>query len=422
MKKRRAVLGREAKKELTFGQGVIWNSAGSLVYLGCNWLITVLVVVMSPDYTNSGHLAIAMAIGNIFSSILLYKMRPVQVSDVDDEFSSGNYVSFKIVCCALAVLFCFGYSYFTASSDAYLVIAVYLLFKTAESFVDVYHGIDQRANRFDYIGVSQLLRGILIIILFPLGFYFTGSLIVAVCLMAVSSFLVVLVYDVPRARKISPIKPEWDTERILKLFSICTPGFLASLIATSVVSIVRQMYGLEYGSELLGIYAAVATPSVVVQAVATYIYLPLLGPLSIAWKEGDTERIRSLVMKFFLGLITVCAVVMLIFILFGEWLLGFVYGGEIASYGYLLAPIVVCTGSTAAMFFLLDLLIVLRDFKGALLCNLVSLVLAVLFMNYFFEIQGMNGINLTITASYAVGIAASLFCVFLNLRKRSDGC
>ena len=53
---------------------VLWNSVGSLVYLGCTWLTTVLVVLLSDDYQASGSLAIAMAVGNVFSTIALFRV------------------------------------------------------------------------------------------------------------------------------------------------------------------------------------------------------------------------------------------------------------------------------------------------------------------------------------------------------------
>lgn len=48
-------------------------------------------------------------------------------------------------------------------SQAPIAMFAYLLFETGKSFCDVLYGVDQRAERMDYIGISQLLRSILVV-------------------------------------------------------------------------------------------------------------------------------------------------------------------------------------------------------------------------------------------------------------------
>lgn len=62
-------------KPLSLRQNTIYNAVGSLAYQGFQWLITVLVVLLSSDYANSGVLAYAMTVGNMFSSIAIYSTR-----------------------------------------------------------------------------------------------------------------------------------------------------------------------------------------------------------------------------------------------------------------------------------------------------------------------------------------------------------
>ena len=73
---------------LSTKKNALWNAAGCIFYLGCQWLTTVLVVVLSTDYNNSGALAFAMSVGSMFASISLYKMRTYQVSDISCEHSA----------------------------------------------------------------------------------------------------------------------------------------------------------------------------------------------------------------------------------------------------------------------------------------------------------------------------------------------
>ena len=76
-------------KALSLRQNIFWNTAGSAIYLGCQWLITILVVRLSASgFTNSGLLTLAMANTNIFYSIAIFNMRAYQVSDVLGKYKT----------------------------------------------------------------------------------------------------------------------------------------------------------------------------------------------------------------------------------------------------------------------------------------------------------------------------------------------
>ena len=46
-----------------------WYSAGSITYLACQWMLSVVVVRLSSGFDDAGVLALAMAIGNIFTPL-----------------------------------------------------------------------------------------------------------------------------------------------------------------------------------------------------------------------------------------------------------------------------------------------------------------------------------------------------------------
>ena len=100
-------LGRTIKtEELPVKTNILFNTIGSLTYQGCLWLMTVLVVALSGNYSNAGTLAYAMALGNIFFTIAIYAMRTYQVSDVEGRYSQSNYLAFRIITILLALVLC----------------------------------------------------------------------------------------------------------------------------------------------------------------------------------------------------------------------------------------------------------------------------------------------------------------------------
>ena len=91
-------------RELSDKQNILYNAAGSLIYLGCQWLLTVLVVRLSDGLEYAGNLALAMSIANIFVPFAQYRMRTIQVSDVSHSFSAGDYLGFRFLTVIAALI------------------------------------------------------------------------------------------------------------------------------------------------------------------------------------------------------------------------------------------------------------------------------------------------------------------------------
>lgn len=392
-------------KKLSVKQNLIWNTCGCLLYQACQWLTTIFVVTLSPSYENSGILAFAMATGNVFSALATYNMRTYQVSDVNDEYTPQNYIGFRIatVCGALGTFAV--YSLIVSPGIETLVcMFVYLLFKADESFVNVLYGIDQKASRMDYIGVSQGVRGILSICVFCGGLALSENLAVALGAMFVSCVLVTLFYDVPLSGKLQRIRSRLNRGVFFELLRKCAPIVAALVVYGLVATVARQYYGIAYGEEMLGIYAAVATPCVIVQVLANYLYSPFLVPLSVEWRKGAEGHFGSQLTKLLFALTGISLLCILAAFAAGPWFLKLVYGPSIADYAWMITPAVVAAALMAICYFLTDLFTLLRRFGPALGINLVAMVACVLLIAPLTHFLGMNGVNLTLIFSFAVAV------------------
>lgn len=392
----------ENAKGLSLQKNMAWNSIGSLIYLGCSWLTTVLVVTLSTDYADSGALAVAMAVGNLVASISLFKVRPVQVSVSDDSFSTGDFVGLRIATSLFALLFAFIYSFATVAPDNFGVVALYALFKVAESFVDVFHGVFQKHNRLDYAGKSQIIRGVLLLASFVIGLSLFRSLATSILLMALSSLMAILLYDRAIALSYGSISPCFNGSVLSSLIRKCFAGFVSSLLITMVVSIARQSYGVAFGNEELGHYAAVATPCVIIQALSSYIYAPLYGKIADADKSRNDASVGRLVAKVLSAIVLIAGFCLLASFILGDFALEIIYGSSIAPYVYLIYGALVSTAFAATISFLLDVLIILGKTKAILLFSLLPILLC--FGGISFLSADPNSISLLIAVSYLVSI------------------
>lgn len=393
---------------LSIKRNMLWNSLGSLIYLVCQWLVTVLVVRLSTGYDAAGMLALAMAISNIFAPIALYKIRSYQVSDVHKDVSAGEYVSFRFITIAVGAFIAIAYMVATCDPSTYLTIVLYLIFRAGDIFIDVLHGIDQQNFRMDYCGKSMAVRGILFLIAFSIVFLVTGDLNLAVFAMIIATYPVI-VYDVICARKFDVLMSAISFRKMKELALTCLPAVIGLVSCYAVTTVARQLLGNMSGEAALGIYASVCTPVLIIQAGASYIYAPLLGIFASHFDEGKLIDFNRLLRKVSFSIAIIFLVGAVGFFFFGNQFLEIVFGADIVPYAYLLFPALLCTGLTAYVAFLSDLLISVREMKGNLIGNVASLVVAVPFSVLSISLWNMNGVSYAIALSYAIASAIMLW-------------
>lgn len=402
-------------KPLDIKKNMLYNTIGSLTYQGCLWITTVLVVILSSGYSDSGILSFAMTIGNMFTAVGTYNMRTYQVSDIKGKYSQRNYVGFRLLTLIIGVILLGIYS-IVVSPDSLTLIAVfaYLLFKVDESFCDVLYGVDQRGERMDYIGISQFIRGVLVVLAFSLGLYLSQNIILAILAMYPAGLLVTIVYDIPHARRMDDIRPQLKKEQAKSLLTECLPIVLEILFLGMIVSVARQYYANAYGAERLGIYAAVATPAVLIQAAARFLYAPALVPLSEKWNDSPKESFLPFFRKTLLVMAGFIIVGVAVLAWAGPILLNLVYGQKVEGYTYLFTNVLISTSALAVLYYLTDVLVLCRDIKGSLISAFAALAMALSTMVPLEAIFDMQGINYVVIFSSVIGISVSFFRIFRN--------
>lgn len=408
-------------KPLSIKANMIWNASGSLVYMGCQWLITVLVVRMSNGYDEAGLLALGMAVANIFSPIGYYKVRTFQVSDLRNEFSFAQYLGFRIVTMAASVAVMFVYSFLTCPPDTLLTVFLYGFFALGPIFVDVLHGEEQKDGRMDVIGISFTLRGILLLASFIAGMGAFKSLDVALLLMTVTTYLSIFLYDGHAFRKVAhkPLKPVFDGYAMKSLFFQCLPLAIASFFCWAVPAVPRQALNDAMGASALGVYSSVAAPVLIVQMFAQYIYAPLLTRFAEYLEEGRIRGFLSLVLKVSLAILALAVAFSLLFYALGEPILVLFFGESIAPYAYLVIPLLMCTLMTAYVWFLGDVLITMRRNVHNLIGNGVAFVVVLALMYPLVWRFGMNGVSFDIMVANAAAIVYFIICIIVESKRRS---
>ncbi len=410
-------------KKLSVSQNALYNSVGTIFYCFCQWITSALLVVhLSPEdiaVANTGLLQLAISVTNIFFAISTYNMRTYQISDVKDKFSYGDYIGARFVTATIAMALCviyvviLGYSLRTV-----LCIVFYMIFKLNETFSDVLHAIDQKNYRMDYVGISFIMRGVLMALAFALALLIFGDVLIAVIAMAVATFAVVIFYDAKKTSRFGSIKPKFNKKTITTLLITCLPSVVSATAFTSITSVPRQTLEAMQGEEALGYYGTIATPVVVIQVMATSIFNPMLTELAELYHKGEVKKFLQRLAKNLALLTGITAVILVCVALLGEFAVGLVFGEKFVPYTYLMYGIVGCTAMYTVSWLCTNTLIIMRRLKVCMIASVFSLAVATTCSKLFINIFGMNGVSFCIIMCYLIHIAVCAVVIYKNLKVK----
>lgn len=403
-------------KALSIKSNFAWNTFGSLTYQFCIWLMTVLVVRLSMTgaYENSGYLAFAMAAGNIFTAIATFNLRSFQVSD-NGKYSSRNYSAMRLFTCAAAYVIIILYTLFqNPGTMAFLSVVVFCVFKFDEAFADILYGIDQGASRMDYIGISQTVRGLGIIIVFSITIMFTGNVPLSVLPIGIVGIAVTFLYDIPHAKRISPVAPSISRIALKAMLIECFPVAASLLLHNFAASIVRQFFGIWYGSDMLGIYAAIATPCVIVQVLAAYLYAPCVVPLSESLRN-DIDAFWKMLGKLATTIAAATFVCIILAFAFGPSAIELLFGEGVREWSWTFGYAIIAASFMAFDVILMNILIVMRKTIAACVSNAIALISCAALMLPCFAAWSVNGVNIVLIISFGCAV---IYAVVYILRQK----
>ncbi len=105
--------------------------------------------------------------------------------------------------------------------------------------------------------------------------------------------------------------------------------------------------------------------------------------------------------------------------LIGPWALSVVYGQKVEGYTYLFTNVLISTGSIALLYYLTDVLVLVRDIKGLLISTTAALIASAALMMPLESLFDMQGINYTIIIASVIGIIISILRLMKDIAGAS---
>lgn len=340
-------------------KNVAWNVAGSFFYTISQWIITILIVYLG-SYEQAGYLSLAMATTSSFAVISLFNVRGYQISDVNHEFSTGIYVGARVISCVASFIACCLYT--ILKNDIYISVCIgaFMLVRIAEAVVDVMHGIDQMNDRYDIIGKSYIIRGLLTCIPFFITYLISHDLAVTLLVIACLNLLSAFIFDVRISKKIEIYKVVLVDKKVIQLFKACIPMVIFSFALNLVCLITKEYLEQIQGAEVLGIYSSMASPTLVVQVFASVVFNPFIPKVAELYQNKKKTEIKKMMKAVYCALIGLACFSFGIGMMVGKFGLRLLYGESILEYYYLFAPIIGCTVGLSCVWTLSSIMIAMR--------------------------------------------------------------
>lgn len=395
---------------------------GRLVASLSTWMSLVVLAKMA-DPLVVGTYALAQAICMPVAEVAKMGLREARSSDTRDQFIYGNYLALRIIATFAAFLLIVAIAVFQLDGlEVFLVIVLYGMNRCAWLLSDILYAHFQRDERMDLIGNSLMIVGPLSLLFLFVGYYVTASLVVATFAQLVAYALVLLLFDLPNARRrgafkdFSTVLPSFEPAKLKALALQVVPLVFSTLLLVVALFYPRVRVEMEFGLSSLGIYAAILALSMAPVRLVTSLGVATSVRLARLFSNRQFAAFKGLLLRMEVGVALAGVVAVALAMIFGPALLEFIYTDAYAAHSDILVWLV-AAATVRVMANLLQFgVIASRKFWWLCWQNGVMLVVSVLGCIFIIPAYGIAGAGLVMLTVFCAQLLAVLAGIWVILR------
>lgn len=359
----------------------IWNSLGSLLQSAISPVLLIVITRLN-GIEDSGLFSFALSLSVVFWAVSLWGGRTYQVSDIKREFSSGGYVAVRFVASLIvaisAVAFCFLNGYNTTKTG---LIMILVTFKILESIADSLYGVLQIHHKLYIAGISLTMKAMLGFAAFMAVDIVTKNVIYGTLAILLINMLIIFLYDILWVRRVETISiskklcKEYITQAVV-IMKHTSVVFVVMFLTMFSLNIPRYFLDKSHPDQI-GYFGIMAMPITLLGLFISFIIQPNVVNLSELLAKGKLKEFARIVGKinqitFGMGVLSV-----VLSYLIGVWMLNVIFGININNFRLDLTIMVIGAAANAFVSIYVNLLIIMRRFKGQFYTLLLTDVLAV---------------------------------------------
>lgn len=369
----------------------IWNSIGSFLQSAISPILLIVITRLN-GVGDSGLFSFAMSLSVVFWAISLWGGRTYQVSDVKKEFSSGDYIVVRfissLIVAVFSISFCVLSGYDLIKTE---LIMVLVSFKILESIADSMYGVLQIHNRLYIVGISLTMKSVFGFMLFTLVDILTKNIIYGALSIFLVNIAVVIFYDIPWMKYVESVGlTKKNIMQAGKIMKKTAEVFVVVFLTMFSLNIPRYFLD-KYHYDQIGYFGIMAMPITLLTLFISFVLQPNVVNLSELLKKKKIKEFTKIVSKIDFITFTLGILFIVSSYLIGVWVLNTVFGIDINNFRIDLTIMVIGAVANAFVSIYVNLLIILRRFKGQFYTLLVTNILAVILSIYLIDRLAMLG-------------------------------
>ena len=373
----------------------LWNSLGSLLQSAISPVLLIVITRLN-GIDDSGLFSFALSLSVVFWAVSLWGGRTYQVSDVKREFSSGGYVAVRFIASLIvaisAVVFCVLNGYNATKTG---LIMILVTFKILESIADSLYGVLQIHHKLYVAGISLTMKAMLGFSAFIAVDIVTRNVIYGALAILLVNVFIIFLYDILWVRRVEVINvsKKLCKEYIAQAIAIMkhtSAVFVIMFLTMFSLNIPRYFLDKSHPDQI-GYFGIMAMPITLLGLFISFIIQPNVVNLSELLAKRKLKEFTQVVSKmnyitFGIGVLSV-----VLSYLIGVWVLNTIFGININNFQLDLTIMVIGAVANAFVSIYVNLLIIMRRFKGQFYTLLLTDILAVVVSICLIERLAMLG-------------------------------
>jgi O-antigen/teichoic acid export membrane protein len=386
------------------------------------WLALVALTKMS-DPATVGLYALAQAICIPVAEISKMSLREIRSADTEGIFQFGDYMGMRILATLAGFAVMVAAGVLQSESAAMLaVIVLYGLARCSELISDMIYGLFQAHERMEYIGWSLCILGPLSLAMLVLGYWLTGSLVVAVLGQLLAHLAVLSLYDFPHGRwraatRRDEFKPRWRKHALYGLARRALPLTFASVLIIIALYFPRMAVEHQLGLTGLGLFAAILALAMAPDRLVNALGIAASVRLATFYSGGQIREFLRLLLRLTAGVAIVGSGALAICIVAGEDILRVVYTDVYASEHHLLVLLVAASLLRSIANVLRYGVIATRRFWWLGLQNGVAALVAIVGCVALIPEFGLSGAGATMVIVFAAQLVIAAIALLLAIKN-----
>lgn len=284
-------------------RNMIWNMVGSAVYSLTSMMLGIAVTrIVGPDLGGIFLFAFT-TFGQQMFTLSYFGMRPIQITDVQDEYSFGDYRYFRIWTSLAAILT--GLFYMILFVDGTVKKAVVMLmvcYKVVDGFADVYESEFQRNGKLYLTGKSNTFRTLLSVGCFLLVILVTKNLILACVVAVFAQILGFLLFNQLLIGELPGI--DWSVHKgsWKGLWQSSKWLFLSTFLDLYIFSAAKYAIDAHMEPSASAYFGTVFIPTSIINLAAGFVIRPFLTTMSDYWEKQEYQAFWGSVRKIILAI------------------------------------------------------------------------------------------------------------------------